>query len=66
MRRIFMILIAIAAVNPARAATSEPSADPKIDPAPCAAAAAADDADGIIAVCGVLIDNEKTAKADRI
>jgi len=61
-----MILIAIAAVNPARAATSEPSADPKIDPAPCAAAAAADDADGIIAVCGVLIDNEKTAKADRI
>jgi len=69
MRRIFTALIlgaAIAAVNPARAATSEPSADPKIDPAPCVAAAAGDDADGIIAVCGALIDNEKTAKPDRI
>jgi len=70
MRRIFTILIAIAAtasaMNPARAATSEPSADPKIDPAPCIAVAAADDSDAIIAVCGALIDNEKTAKADRI
>jgi tetratricopeptide (TPR) repeat protein len=74
MRRIFKILIASAAIavasavppNPARAATSEPSADPKIDPAPCAAVAAADDADAIIAVCGALIDNEKTARADRI
>jgi tetratricopeptide (TPR) repeat protein len=65
---ILMISAAIAAVNPARAATSEPSADPQVDPAPCAAAAAAaaDDADAIIAVCGALIDNEKTAKADRI
>jgi tetratricopeptide (TPR) repeat protein len=66
MRRILMILIAIAAVNPARAATGEPSADPKIDPAPCVAAAAGDDADAIIAVCGALIDNEKTARPDRI
>jgi tetratricopeptide (TPR) repeat protein len=73
MRRNFKILIASAAIavaatamHPARAATSEPSADQKIDPAPCAAAAAADDADGIIAVCGALIDNEKTAKPDRI
>jgi tetratricopeptide (TPR) repeat protein len=69
MRRTFKILTAIAAiaaVNPARAATSEPSADPKIDPAPCVAAAAADDADAIIAVCGALIDNEKTARPDRI
>jgi tetratricopeptide (TPR) repeat protein len=69
MRRTFKILIAsvaIAAVNPARAATSEPSADQKIDPAPCAAVVATDDIDGIIAVCGALIDNEKTAKPDRI
>jgi tetratricopeptide (TPR) repeat protein len=72
MRRIFTILITIAAAvsampNPARAATSEPSADPKIDPAPCVTAAAAgDDADGIIALCGALVDNEKTAKPDRI
>jgi tetratricopeptide (TPR) repeat protein len=61
-----MILIAIAAMNPARAATSESAADPKIDPAPCVAAAAADDSDAIIAVCGALIDNEKTGKSDRI
>ena len=66
MRRILMILTTIAAVNPALAATSEPSADPKIDPAPCAAVAAADDSDAIIAVCGALIDNEKTPRAVRI
>lgn len=52
--------------DPACAATTEPSADPKVDPAPCVAAAAAGDADGIVAVCGALVDNEKTAKADRI
>jgi tetratricopeptide (TPR) repeat protein len=75
MRRSFKILLASAAIaaaasaappNPARAATSEPAADPQIDPAPCVAAAAADDADRIVEVCGALIDNEKTAKPDRI
>jgi tetratricopeptide (TPR) repeat protein len=71
MQRILVILIAIAAASAlppdrARAATSEPSADQKIDPGACVAAAAGDDADGIIAVCGALIDNEKTAKPDRI
>ncbi len=30
------------------------------------AAVASDDADGIIAVCGALVDNEKTLKSDRI
>src|ERR1700712_5496407 len=39
---------------------------PDIDPAPCMAAAAADDAEAIMAVCGPLIDNEKTARADRL
>jgi tetratricopeptide (TPR) repeat protein len=43
-----------------------PSIDPQADPAPCVAAAAADDDDRIIAVCGALVDNAKTAKADRI
>ena len=75
MRRIFKLLIASAAIaaaaslvppDPARAATGEPAADPKIDPAPCVAAAAGDDSDAIIAVCGPLIDNEKTARPDRI
>jgi tetratricopeptide (TPR) repeat protein len=45
---------------------AEPATDPKVDPAACVAAAAADDAENIIAVCGALIDNEKTARADRI
>jgi tetratricopeptide (TPR) repeat protein len=45
---------------------TEPATDPQVDPAPCVAAAAANDADRIIAVCGALVDNEKTLKADRI
>jgi tetratricopeptide (TPR) repeat protein len=40
---------------------------PAVDAAPgVAAAAAAEDADSIIALCGALIDNDSTAKADRI
>jgi tetratricopeptide (TPR) repeat protein len=35
-------------------------------PRTCLAAAAADDADRIIAICGALIDGDKTLKADRI
>jgi tetratricopeptide (TPR) repeat protein len=38
----------------------------QIDPAPCAAAAVASDDERIVAVCGTLIDNEKTLKDDRI
>ena len=45
---------------------SAPATDPQADPAPCAAAVAADDADGIIAVCGALVDNDKTLRADRV
>ena len=45
---------------------AKPSADPKADPAPCVAAAATDDADRIIAVCGALVDDARTAKPDRI
>lgn len=45
---------------------TEPSAGQQVDPAPCAAAVAANDDDGIIAVCGLLVDNDKTLKADRI
>ncbi len=39
---------------------------PQADPAPCNAAVAASDDDKIIAACGVLIDSDKTVKADRI
>lgn len=45
---------------------AEPAKDLRIDPAPCAAAAASSDDDKIIGLCGMLIDNEKTDKADRI
>jgi tetratricopeptide (TPR) repeat protein len=48
------------------ATSAEPVTDPQIDPAPCVAAVAANDADKIVAVCGALIDNDKTLKADRI
>jgi tetratricopeptide (TPR) repeat protein len=61
------IAFMLGAALPDRAAATgtDPAADPQIDPAPCVAAAASD-ADKIIAICGALIDNEKTAKADRI
>ena len=50
----------------ARATDAEPSTDPQIDPAPCVAAALTNDADKIIAICGALVDNEKSLRADRI
>ena len=54
------------AVGPAFATGAGPPTDPLIDPTPCVAAAAADDAGRIVTVCGALIDNAKTAKADRL
>jgi tetratricopeptide (TPR) repeat protein len=44
---------------------AELSKDLQIDPAACVAAAAANDDDRIISVCGELIDNERTARTDR-
>jgi tetratricopeptide (TPR) repeat protein len=76
MRRTFSALIRNAAVaaaigavsaGPAFAATGTgPSTDQQVDPAPCLAAVAASDDDRIIAGCGLLVDNDKTLKADRI
>jgi tetratricopeptide (TPR) repeat protein len=51
---------------PVFATGADPAATAQADPAPCAAAASADDADQTIAVCGPLIDNEKTPRAERI
>ena len=45
---------------------AEPGKDPQLDPAPCFAAAAANDDDKIVSLCGALIDHEKTDKPDRI
>jgi tetratricopeptide (TPR) repeat protein len=65
-------LVLLAALpDHAFATSTEASADPQADPAPCVAAAAASttanaDADKIIALCGALIDNEKTLRDDRI
>jgi tetratricopeptide (TPR) repeat protein len=58
------ILLSAALPQIARATGAEPAKEPPVDPAPCVAAA--NDDDKIIAVCGALADNEKTAKADRV
>jgi tetratricopeptide (TPR) repeat protein len=50
-----------------RASATDPApAAPPPDPAPCVAAATSGDDDKIVAACGTLIDNDKTAQADRI
>ena len=54
------------AAQAAFATGAEPDKDLKVDPAPCLAAAAANDDDKIIAVCGPLIEHAKTEKADRL
>jgi uncharacterized protein YecT (DUF1311 family) len=69
LRTILVVCLAASAILcgacSARATGGEPT-DPQVDARPCAAAAAADDADKTIAVCGTLIDNEKTPRAERI
>jgi tetratricopeptide (TPR) repeat protein len=62
---LFVALLASASGR-ATAAASDPEVDPLLDPAPCMTAAATSDADRIIAVCGELIDSDKTSKPDRI
>jgi tetratricopeptide (TPR) repeat protein len=67
MRRIFAVLILAAAPSHgAFAATTDPATQPQVDPAPCVAAITDADDDRIVAVCGALIDNDKTLKSDRI
>ncbi|MDB5577128.1 MAG: hypothetical protein JWR80_2304, partial [Bradyrhizobium sp.] len=59
-------LLSAASLHDAFATGAEPASNPQVESAPCVAAAAADDADKTIAVCGTLIDNEKTPRPDRI
>ena len=72
MRVALTILIACAAAacllssHGAAKEGTEPVTVPPIDPAPCFAAAEAHDDDKIIAMCGPLIDGEKTARTDRL
>src|SRR5438445_9447690 len=63
------IAVALALLAPAHlghATGAEPGKDVQVDPAPCLAAAAANDDDKIVPLCSTLIDSEKTAKPDRI
>jgi len=60
------LLVWAAAPHLAFATGTEPATDPLVDPAPCVAAAADGDDDKIIAACGVLIDNDKTVRSDRV
>lgn len=63
------IVVALALLVPAHAACAagaEPGKQLQADPAPCLAAAAANDDDRITSLCSALLDNDKTAKPDRI
>lgn len=61
-----VLALALAMLADAAFAGAEPGKDPQIDPAPCFAAAAANDDDKIFEFCSKVIDNEKSAKADRV
>jgi tetratricopeptide (TPR) repeat protein len=49
-----------------RATGTELVKEPLVDPAPCTAAATSRDDERIIAACGVLVDNDRTQRADRV
>ena len=59
-------LLWTAVAHNASATGVEPGKDLRVDPAPCLAAALAQDHDRTVSTCGALIDNAKTEKADRI
>jgi tetratricopeptide (TPR) repeat protein len=62
-----VIALALPALADAAFATgAETARDLQVDPAPCLAATAANDDDKIAPLCSTVIDNEKTAKPDRI
>jgi tetratricopeptide (TPR) repeat protein len=60
------LLLFCAAPDLALATGADTATVPPADPSPCLAAIAASDDDRIVGACGALIDNEKTAKADRL
>jgi tetratricopeptide (TPR) repeat protein len=64
--RVVIALALSAAAQAAFATGAEPDRDLKVDPAPCLAAAAANDDDKTIAICGPLIGNAKTERVDRL
>ncbi|MBV8921728.1 hypothetical protein [Bradyrhizobium sp.] len=65
-RGAIVVLSLLVALASAHAISVEPATDPRLDPAPCLAAVATSDDEKIMAACGALIDNDKTAKPDRL
>lgn len=66
-KMVVVIVLSAALPRLAFATGADKATIPAIDPAPCLAAILANnDDDGILTECGTLIDNEKTAKADRL
>ena len=65
-RMVAASLLWIVLAHDASATGVEPDKDLRLDPAPCLAAAHALDDDRTVNVCGALIDNAKTERADRI
>jgi tetratricopeptide (TPR) repeat protein len=63
-----VVALVLCAALPQGAGASgvEPAPTPQADPAPCLAAITADDGDQIVALCSALVDNQQTAKADRL
>jgi hypothetical protein len=62
-----MLLVFAALVAPRLHATgADSSTVSPVDPSACLSAISADDDDKVLGECGALIDNEKTAKADRL
>jgi tetratricopeptide (TPR) repeat protein len=67
MRLKILIVAAVVLISlRVHAAGTDTGTLPPVDPASCMAAIAANDDDKVTAECGALIDNEKTAKADRV
>jgi tetratricopeptide (TPR) repeat protein len=66
--RLKVLILGLAALMPPRlhATGADSGTVPSVDPAACMAAIAGGDGDKVMAECGALIDNEKTARADRI
>ncbi len=61
------VLVCVSSIHASHAATgSDPVAVEPVDIAPCLAATAADDMEKAFSACTPVIDNEKTAKPDRV
>ena len=65
---VYLAVIPLSLTTPrqALATGTELAKEPQVDPAPCLAAISASDDDRITTACGELIDNDKTAKDDRV